>query len=135
MDIKNFINNEEQIPLSGFWLDNYEPASGTIYGEIPNSNEDDVEKAYQAAKAAFPSWSNTSIDERSKIMLRIADLIEENLGALAAAESRDNGKPLWLAKAVDIPRASSNFRFYGHAITQYATKAHESVGKNTMNYT
>ncbi len=135
MEIKNFIKNQEMIPLSGMWLDNYEPASGTIYGEIPNSNEDDVEKAYQAAAMAFPAWSNTSIDERSKIMLCIADLIEENLDQLAAAESRDNGKPLWLAKAVDIPRASSNFRFYGNAITQYASKAHESVGKNTMNYT
>lgn len=135
MEIKNFINNQEMIPLSGMWLDNYEPASGTIYGDIPNSNEDDVEKAYQAAAAAFPSWSTTTSDERSKIMLRIADLIEENLEQLAVAESRDNGKPLWLAKAVDIPRASSNFRFYGNAITQYASKAHESVGKNTMNYT
>lgn len=135
MDIKNFINNNDHIPLSGLWLDNYEPASGQVYGQIPNSNEDDVEKAYQAAAAAFKSWSNTSIDERSRIMLRIADLIEEHLEELAAAESRDNGKPLWLAKAVDIPRAASNFRFYGNAITQYASNAHESVGKNTMNFT
>jgi len=135
MNIKNFINNNDHIPLSGLWLDNYEPASGHVYGQIPNSNEDDVEKAYQAANAAFKSWSNTSIDERSRIMLRIADLIEEHLEELAAAESRDNGKPLWLAKAVDIPRAASNFRFYGNAITQYASNAHESVGKNTMNFT
>ncbi|WP_405350321.1 aldehyde dehydrogenase [Nonlabens sp. Asnod3-H03] len=135
MDLKNFINNNEHIPLSGLWLDNYEPASGQIYGQIPNSNEDDVQKAYQAANAAFKNWSTTSIDERSRIMLRIADLIEENLEQLAAAESRDNGKPLWLATAVDIPRASSNFRFYGNAITQYSSDAHESVGKNTMNFT
>ncbi len=135
MDIKNFINNSEHIPLSGLWLDNYEPASGLVYGQIPNSNEDDIEKAYQAANAAFKNWSTTSIDERSRIMLRIADLIEENLEELAAAESRDNGKPIWLAKAVDIPRASSNFRFYGNAITQYSSDAHESVGKNTMNFT
>lgn len=135
MNIKNLINNNDHIPLSGLWLDNYEPATGQVYGQIPNSNEDDVEKAYQAANAAFKSWSNTSIDERSRIMLRIADLIEENLEELAAAESRDNGKPLWLAKSVDIPRAASNFRFYGNAITQYASNAHESVGKNTMNFT
>lgn len=135
MNIKNFINNNDHIPLSGLWLDNYEPASGKVYGEIPNSGEDDVEKAYQAANTAFKSWSNTSIDERSRIMLRIADLIEEHLEELAAAESRDNGKPLWLAKTVDIPRAASNFRFYGNAITQYASNAHESVGKNTMNFT
>ncbi|MGB5981444.1 MAG: aldehyde dehydrogenase [Nonlabens sp.] len=135
MEIKNFINNQDHIPLSGMWMDNYEPASGEIYGEIPNSSEDDVERAYQAAAKAFPSWSETTIDERSKIMLRIADLIEERLEELAAAESKDNGKPLWLAKTVDIPRASSNFRFYGNAITQYASKSHESVGKNTINFT
>jgi aminomuconate-semialdehyde/2-hydroxymuconate-6-semialdehyde dehydrogenase len=135
MDIKNFINNEEHIPLSGFWLDNYEPASGEVYGEIPNSNEEDVESAFKAARAAFPSWSRTTVEQRSKIMLRIADLIEEQLETLAAAESRDNGKPVSLARSIDIPRSSSNFRFYGHAITQYASKAHESVGKNSINLT
>jgi aminomuconate-semialdehyde/2-hydroxymuconate-6-semialdehyde dehydrogenase len=135
MDIKNFINNNDCIPLSGLWLDNYEPANGEVYGEIPDSNADDIEKAYQAANAAFKSWSNTSVDERSKIMLRIADLIEENLEDLAAAESKDNGKPISLARVVDIPRAAANFRFYGNAITQYASQAHETVGKNTMNFT
>lgn len=135
MDIKNFINNEEHIPLSGLWLDNYDPASGEIYGEIPNSNKEDVESAYKAARAAFPFWSRTTVELRSKIMLRIADLIEEELETLAAAESRDNGKPVSLARSIDIPRSSSNFRFYGHAITQYSSKAHESVGKNTINYT
>jgi aminomuconate-semialdehyde/2-hydroxymuconate-6-semialdehyde dehydrogenase len=135
MDITNFINNQECIPLSGQWLDNYEPATGSIYGEIPNSGSDDVEKAYAAAQAALSDWSNTTIEERSKILLRIADLIEERLPSLAAAESKDNGKPLWLATTVDIPRAASNFRFYGNAITQYASKSHESVGKNTINFT
>ncbi len=135
MTIKNFINNQDHIPLSGMWLDNYEPATGQIYGEIPDSNEDDVERAVEAAEKAFPAWSQIPIDERSKIMLRIADLIEQELDELSAAESKDNGKPLWLAKAVDIPRASSNFRFYGNAITQYSSKSHESVGKNTMNFT
>jgi len=135
MNIKNFINNSDHIPLSGLWIDNYEPASGKVYGDIPNSGEDDVEKAYQAANVAFKSWSTTSIDERSKIMLRIADLIEEHLEELATAESRDNGKPLWLATAVDIPRAASNFKFYGNAITQYSSDAHETVGRSTMNFT
>lgn len=133
--IKNFINNQDCIPLSGLWLNNYEPATGTVYGTLPNADEADVEKAYQAANAVFKSWSQTSIDDRSKILLRIADLIEENLEELAVAESRDTGKPVSLARAVDIPRAAANFRFYGNAITQYACEAHESVGKNTMNFT
>lgn len=135
MDIKNFINNEEHIPLSGMWMDNYDPATGKIYGETPSSNHTDVESAYQAATKAFPSWSNTPIDTKSKILSKIADLIEENLEDLARAESQDNGKPLWLAQSVDIPRASSNFRFFAHAITQYASQSHDSTGRNTLNYT
>jgi aminomuconate-semialdehyde/2-hydroxymuconate-6-semialdehyde dehydrogenase len=68
-------------------------------------------------------------------MIRISELIETNLDKLAEAESKDNGKPIWLAKAVDIPRASSNFRFFGNAITQFASESHESVGQQAINYT
>jgi len=134
-NIKNYINGSYQDPQSGKWLDNYEPASGKVYSQIPNSNKNDIISAYQAAKGAFPGWSNTTLDERSRILLKVADLIEANLDRLAEAESRDNGKPLWLAKAVDIPRASANFRFFAHAITQFASEAHESIGMHTMNFT
>ncbi len=133
--ILNFINGAYCEPFSQDWLDNYNPSKGEVYSKIAYSSSEDVEKAYQAAKDAFPSWSNTTIEERSMILLKIASLIEENLDALAEAETLDNGKPLSLAKAVDIPRASSNFRFFGHAITQFASEAHESVGLNTMNFT
>ena len=135
MKILNYIDGEYTEPLSGQWLDNIEPASGQVYGSIPNSNSEDIEAAYSAAKAAFPSWSNTTMEERSRIILKIADLIEANLNRLAVAESKDNGKPLKLAKTVDIPRASANFRFFAHAITQFSSDAHESVGLNTMNFT
>ena len=131
----NYINGEYCEPLSGEWIDNFNPSNGEVYAQIPNSNEVDVAKAYEAAKNAFPGWSNTTIDERSRIMLKVATLIEENLNRLAEAESEDNGKPLSLAKAVDIPRASANFRFFGNAITQFHSEAHESVGLNTMNFT
>ncbi|MFT4698246.1 MAG: aminomuconate-semialdehyde/2-hydroxymuconate-6-semialdehyde dehydrogenase [Flavobacteriaceae bacterium] len=133
--ILNYIDGNYCEPISETWIDNYNPSNGEVYSQIANANEQDVEKAYEAAKKAFPSWSNTTIEERSRIMLRIATLIEENLEELAYAESLDNGKPLSLAKAVDIPRASSNFRFFGNAITQFASEAHESVGLNTMNFT
>lgn len=133
--ILNYINGTYCDPHSDEWLDNYDPSKGEVYSRIANSNSEDVEKAYEAAKAAFPSWSNTTIEERSRIMLRIASLIEDNLDGLAEAEAKDNGKPLSLAKAVDIPRASSNFRFFAHAITQFNSEAHESVGLNSMNYT
>ncbi|QAA80274.1 aldehyde dehydrogenase [Aequorivita sp. H23M31] len=133
--ILNYINGEYIEPLSMSWLDNYNPSNGEAYSLIADSNSDDVEKAYQAAKEAFPKWSNTTIEERSRILIKIADLIEDNLESLAKAEAKDNGKPLSLALAVDIPRGSANFRFFGNAITQFASEAHESVGLNTINYT
>lgn len=133
--ILNYINGEYCEPVSNEWIDNYNPSEGVVYGKIANSSSEDIEKAYQAAKNAFPSWSNTTIEERSRVLLKIADLIDQNLDKLAEAEARDNGKPLSLAKSVDIPRASANFRFFGNAITQFSSDAHESVGLNTMNFT
>ncbi len=133
--ILNYINGSYCEPTSGKWLDNYNPSTGQVYSQIPDSDASDISEAYKAAEKAFPSWSNATIDKRSRILIRIADLIEENLDRLAAAEAKDNGKPLSLATAVDIPRASANFRFFGNAITQFASQAHESVGMNTMNFT
>ena len=135
MNIQNYINGQYLNPIQGNWIDNFCPANGEVYGQIPNSNKEDVEKAYQSAKSAFRLWSETTLEERSRIMLRISELIESKLDALAEAESKDNGKPIWLAKAIDIPRASSNFRFFANAITQFASESHESVGQNAVNYT
>ncbi len=135
MNIQNYINGNFHNPIQDDWLDNYNPSNGEVYSQIPNSSSEDVENAYIAAKSAFPSWSQTTLDERSRIMLKISELIEANLDRLAEAESKDNGKPIWLAKAVDIPRASSNFRFFGNAITQFASESHESVGQQAINYT
>src|SRR5690606_3574652 len=106
-----------------------------VYGKIPNSSKDDVETAYLAAKAAFPSWSQTTLEERSRILIKISEFLEANLQRFAEAESKDNGKPLALAKEIDIPRAASNFRFFGNAITQFASESHESVGQNAINFT
>lgn len=135
MNIKNYINGTFQDPISNAWIDNYNPSNGEVYGQIPNSSKDDVEQAYQSAQSAFKLWSKTTLEERSRIMLKISELIEVNLDKLAEAESKDNGKPLSLAKAIDIPRASSNFRFFANAITQFASESHESVGHNAINYT
>ncbi len=135
MKIQNYINGNYCDPLSGEWLDNYEPATGKIYSQLPNSNKKDVALAYQAAEKAFPSWSNTPIEDRSDILLKISTLIKKNIDTLAQAETRDNGKPLSLSKTVDIPRASSNFKFFAHAITQFASESHESIGLNTINFT
>ena len=102
--ILNYINGSYVAPKSNEWIDNYNPSNGEVYGQIPNSGTEDVEAAYQAAKAAFPSWSNTTLEERSNTLHKIAVLIEESLSGLAHAESLDNGKPLSLASRIDIPR-------------------------------
>ncbi|MDO7171874.1 aldehyde dehydrogenase [Mariniflexile sp. AS56] len=133
--IQNYINGQFENPSNNEWLDNYCPANGEIYGQIPNSSKDDVERAYQAAELAFPSWSKTTLDERSRILIKISELLEANIQQFAEAESKDNGKPVSLAKAIDIPRAASNFRFFGNAITQFASESHESVGQDAINYT
>lgn len=132
--IQNFINGEYVDPIKGQYIDNVEPGTGKVFAQIPNSTPEDLEKAVDAAKGAFPVWSNMSVDKRSKILHKLAELIEENLDDLALMESRDNGKPLWLAKAVDIPRASTNFRFYASAIVNFSSEAQVSEGF-MVNYT
>ena len=131
---QNFINGEYCDPIKGQYIDNVEPGKGKVFAQIPNSTQEDLEKAVDAAKNAFPIWSAMSVDKRSRILHKLADLIEANLEELALMESRDNGKPLWLAKAVDIPRASTNFRFYASAIVNFSTEAQISEGF-MVNYT
>ncbi|WP_394368927.1 aldehyde dehydrogenase [Gelidibacter pelagius] len=133
--MRNYINGEYINPIQDQWIDNYCPANGEVYGQIPNSTKEDVENAYIAAKSAFPIWSQTTLEERSRILIRISELLEDNLSRFAEAESKDNGKPVSLATQVDIPRAASNFRFFGNAITQFASESHESVGQDTINFT
>ncbi len=135
MNIQNYINGQYANPLNNEWLDNYCPSNGDIYGQIPNSSKEDIELAYQAAKEAFQTWSQTTPEERSRILIKISELLEQNLERFAEAESKDNGKPVSLANTVDIPRAASNFRFFGNAITQFASESHESVGQDAINYT
>ena len=135
MNIQNYINGNFHNPINNEWIDNYNPSNGEIYNQIPNSSKEDVENAYIAAKSAFPSWSQTTLEERSRILIKISELLEANIQRFAEAESKDNGKPISLAKTVDIPRAASNFRFFGNAITQFASESHESVGQDAINYT
>ena len=126
MRIQNYINGELVPPISANYLDNIEPAKGEVYGEIPDSDASDIEEAVKAARSAFDEWSMTTRKERSDLMLKVADLIDQNHEQLAQAESKDNGKPLKLAKRVDIPRASANFRFFATAILHESSDFHES---------
>jgi aminomuconate-semialdehyde/2-hydroxymuconate-6-semialdehyde dehydrogenase len=132
--IKNYINGELVEPKGQEYIDNYNPAIGKVYSLIPDSGQEDVESAVKAAKAAFPAWAETPKEKRARILLKISELIEQNLERLALAESTDNGKPVWLAKQVDIPRAASNFHFYATAILHYASESHEMEGL-AINYT
>ncbi len=132
--LENFIGGNFIGPLSGKFLDNINPATAEIVGQIPNSNEKDIEVAVKAAKKAFATWSITSTEKRFIVLNKIAELIDANLDALALAETNDNGKPLWLSKQVDIPRASSNFRFFATAIMHFATESHAMEDK-AINYT
>ncbi len=132
--ILNYINGELVEPASKKYIDNYEPATGAVYSLCPDSDETDVQRAVEAAQAAFPAWSNTPNEKRSRMMLRIADLIEQKLNAFAKAETIDQGKPLWLSANGEIPRAISNLRFFGTAIEHFASEAH-SMGDHAINYT
>lgn len=132
--IKNYINGELIEPVGKEYFDNINPATGEVYSLIPDSDECDVEIAVAAATAAFQAWSNMAVAKRSDILLKISSLIEKNLDRLALAESIDQGKPLWLAKSVDIPRAAANFHFYATGAIHLATEAH-ATENTAINYT
>ncbi|MFL6595908.1 MAG: aldehyde dehydrogenase [Chthoniobacterales bacterium] len=132
--IDNFIAGQFVRPAAGKYLDNIEPATGRPYSLVADSDSSDVEAAVAAAEQAFRGWSQTPAEERSRILLRIADLIERDLEKFARAESIDTGKPLGLARSLDIPRASSNFRFFATAILHTENEAHVTDGL-AFNYT
>ncbi len=132
--LQNFINGIYSAPVLGQYIDNYEPATGKVYAQIPNSTLDDLELAVKSAERAFPIWSNMSIEKRGEILMKIAEGIEKRMDEFVKAESRDNGKPLSLAAHVDIPRAVSNFKFYGTAIQHFASESHYMAGEG-INFT
>lgn len=132
--ILNYINGRPVEPVSSAYIDNYEPATGEIYSVIPDSDERDVARAVDAASRAFPAWSTMPVEERSQLLLRIADLIEQRRDDFALAESRDTGKPLALAKSVDMSRAVLNFRFFASAVVNFSSEAHPT-GTAAINYT
>jgi aminomuconate-semialdehyde/2-hydroxymuconate-6-semialdehyde dehydrogenase len=132
--ILNYINGKLIEPVSNKWLENYNPAIGTVYSLIPDSNKEDVENAQKAAFNSFHKWSKSSIKERSTVLQKIADLIIERQDDLAMAESIDNGKPLAVAKKVDIPRAATNMSFFASAILHENSESHH-MSNVAINYT
>jgi len=132
--IANYINGEMVAPQSATYIDNFEPATGQVYSQCPDSDENDVQAAVEAAEAAFDDWAAMPADKRSKILLRLAQLIDDNVEKLAKAESQDQGKPIWLAQKGEIPRAQQNIHFFATAIEHYASEAHP-MGNFALNYT
>lgn len=122
--IQNFIGGRFVDPIGGRYLDNIEPATGKPYSQVADSDAHDVDLAVATAERAFPEWSKQPATERSRLLLRISDLIERDLEKFARAESIDTGKPITLARSLDIPRAVANFRFFATAILHTESEAH-----------
>jgi len=130
----NFIGGRFVAPHSGAYFDDIDPSTEEKIGDVPDSDERDIDDAVRAARDAFPSWSRTTAAERSNLLLKLASLIEKNLDELAELEARDSGKPLSLARMLDIPRAVANFRFFATAILHDASEAHVT-DTTALNYT
>ena len=133
ISLQNYINGTFVSAVSGQTIDNVDPSTGKVYSLIPRSEQADVDAAVTAAEAAFPSWSNLSVEKRSEVLIRLSDLIKSNAEALAQAETLDNGKPISLSRAVDIPRAEANIRFFATGILHFASEAHPNT--EYINYT
>lgn len=132
--ILNYIDGKLIEPKSGNFFPNYNPSNGAAYALVPDSEKEDIDFAVAAAKKAFHSWSKTSKQERSDLLMKLADAIEKNAEELIIAESKDNGKTITQATNVDIPRASTNFRFFATAILHDHSELHEMDGE-ALNYT
>ena len=133
MRLTHWIDGESREAASGRWLDVFDPALGQPYAQVASGDARDVEAAIAAARQAFPAWSSLPNSERARWMERLADALDARLDDFAHAEARDGGKPIRLAREVEIPRAVSNLRFFAHAATQFASESHH--GQAGLNYT
>ncbi len=132
--LANYIGGALRAPASGRYLDDIEPATGNVYALTPDSDAADLEAAVAAARQAYPEWSALPGEARAEQLLCIGRALEREAEGLARAESIDTGKPLGLARQMDIPRAAANFKFYAQALTQFASESHP-MGGVALNYT
>ncbi|UZW63196.1 aldehyde dehydrogenase [Lysobacter enzymogenes] len=130
---RHWIDGTPRDAADGRWLEVFDPASAQPYAQVAAGGAAEVEAAVAAAQAAFPAWSGLAHSERAQWLERLAAALEARTGEFAAAESRDGGKPIRLAREAEIPRAVSNLRFYAHAATQFASESHH--GQAGLNYT
>ncbi|MGP9533577.1 MULTISPECIES: acetaldehyde dehydrogenase ExaC [unclassified Halomonas] len=129
----NYIGGEFVAPVKGQYFDNISPVNGHVFCEIPRSTAEDIDKALDAAHKAAPAWGKTSVQERSNILLKIADRIEQNLEMLAVAETWDNGKAVRETINADLPLAVDHFRYFAGCLrSQEGTAA--DIDANTVSY-
>ncbi|MGE7139076.1 aldehyde dehydrogenase [Luteibacter sp. NPDC031894] len=130
----NLIDGKPCAPLGGGYLDIVDPAVGKPFARCPDSGADDVSAAVDAATRAAPRWARLPAETRARCLQRLADGIEARLEAFAEAESQDSGKPLALARSLDIPRAVANLRFFAAAAGQWSSESH-AMAHGAINYT
>ena len=116
MKILNYINGVQTQSSSNEWIENINPATGEILGQVNSSNAEDVDQAVQAAKKAFKEWSSLSIDERGNYILKLSQKISDNFEELALLETKDTGKPISTSQTIDIPRSVLNLKFFADYI-------------------
>src|SRR5690349_5892373 len=124
MELNHWIAGMSTPSKGGDRLDVFEPATGRVYAHVAAGGAAEVDAAVAAARAAFPAWSALRPSERARWLVRLASALEDHAPALASAEARDSGKPLRLAREIEIPRAIANLRFFAHAATQFASESH-----------
>ncbi|WP_448097005.1 aldehyde dehydrogenase [Luteibacter yeojuensis] len=132
--LANLIDGRACAPHGGRYLDVVDPATGRTFAHCPDSAASDVADAVQAAARAAPGWAATPAERRARCMQRLADAIEARLESFAEAESQDSGKPLALARSLDIPRAVANLRFFAAAAGQWSAESH-AMEQGAINYT
>jgi len=127
--IKNYIDGALAPAHSGDYLDNVNPATGKVYSYLPDSDDEDVQRAVEAAERVAQTWAGMEAQKRFRILMRMADIIEQNMELYARAETVDSGKPLSMSKSVDIPRSQANFRFFASAIMHLESQAFHLPGE------
>ena len=131
--IPHWIDGQPLPPANGQWLDVLEPATRRLGVQVADGDAADVDVAVRAAQAAFPAWSSLPNSRRAHWLNLLADAVETFADKFARMEAADAGKPLTLAREVEIPRAASNLRFFAHAATQFSSESHH--GEAGLNYT
>lgn len=132
--LANWIANRPAPATGGGTIPNIDPATGEAVGTVPDSGPADVDAAVGAAAGAFGPWAGLSGEDRGAMLHALADAVEADLDAFALAESVDSGKPISVARTIDIPRSVRNLRFFAAAASQFASESHDVPG-SMLGYT